>query len=127
MRSVPGGSTASPFYTLSPTLPPGFGLVGPPHLPGIPFTKDRAPFHLANLSKHPLLHVQGVQQAGGGMHQGIARRGGLAKDRAPELVRRDEPSTGTLPSNAILRFEKTTHAYHFQRPKMSRTRWVALL
>ena len=85
------------------------------------------PFHLANLSSHPLLHVEGVRQAGGGIHQGIARHRGLAKDGPPDLIRRDEPSTGALPSNAILRFEKTTHAYHFQRPKMSRTRWVALL
>ena len=35
------------------------------------------------------------------MHQGIARHGGLAKDRPPDLIRRDEPSTGALPSNAI--------------------------
>ena len=46
------------------------------------------------------------------MHPGIACCRRLAKDRAPDLVRRDEPSTGALPSNAILRFEKTTHAYH---------------
>ena len=41
----PWGLTSSPFYTLSPTLPPGFGLVGPKHLPEIPLAKDRAPFH----------------------------------------------------------------------------------
>ena len=30
------------------------------------------------------------------MHQGIARHSGRAKDRAPYLVRRDEPSTGAF-------------------------------
>ena len=151
----PWGSTSSPFYTLSPPLPPGFGLVGPQHLPEIPpfhpsleptslsglvlvgredlygippahasgRAKKGASSHLACLSNH----VEGVRQAGGGVHQGIARHRRLAKDGAPDLVRRDVSSTGPLPSNTILRFEKTTHAYHFQRPKMSRTRCVALL
>ena len=120
MRTVHVVLTSSPFYTLShsllePALPPGFFLVGPQHLPGIPHAhasgqaKNRAPFHLAALA---LRHSPGFQYAGGGVHQGIARHGGLAKDRAPYLVRRDEPSTGALPSNAILRFEKATHAYH---------------
>ena len=147
------GLTFPPFYTFSPPLPPGFSLVGPQHLPEIPpfhpslepaslsgfvlvgredlhgmttrahasgRAKNRASFHLA-------CHVEGVRQAGGGVHQRIARHRRLAKDGAPDLVRRDEPSTGALPSNAILRFEETTHAYHFHSPKMSRTRWVALL
>ena len=58
------------------------------------------------------------------MHQGIARHGGLAKNRAPYSIRRDEPPSGTLPSNAILRFEKAANAYHdcFHSPKISRTR-----
>ena len=51
------------------------------------------------------------------MHQRITRHGRLAKDRAPHLIRRDEPSTGTLPSNAILRFEKTSYTYHFLQSK----------
>ena len=47
------------------------------------------------------------------MHQGIARHGRLAKNRAPYLIRRNEPPTGTLPSNTILRFEKASYTYHF--------------
>ena len=90
-------------------------------------TKNRAPFHLV-----ALLHVfqdHGVQEAGRGVHQGIAPRGGLAKNRAPDLIRRNEPPAGALPSNAILRFEKAAHTYHgvFHRPKMSLIRCVALL
>ena len=194
----PWGSTSSPFYTLSQSIPimhgmgrgegamrkidldtffqsaediasfhplfPRFSLVGPQHLSEIPRTnhqppfhplpepaslsslvlvghedlhgmttpthasgraKNRAPFHLA-ASSH-LFEDHGVYQTRGRMHQRIARRRRLAKDGAPDLVRRDEPSTGALPSNAILRFEKATHAYHFHSPKMSRTRCVALL
>ena len=37
------------------------------------------------------------------MHQGIARHGGLAKDSPTNLIRRDEPASGLVPSNAILR------------------------
>ena len=73
-------------------------------------THNRAPFHLA-----ALLHVfqdHGVQEAGRGVHQGIAPRGGLAKNRPPDLIRRDEPPAGALPSNAILRFEKAPYTYH---------------
>ena len=148
----------APFHT----LPPGFCLVGPQHLPGIPpcqkscpltyvasasvsfwlflglprgpswdppahasgRAKNRAPFHLATLA---LIQPPGVQQAGGRVHQGIARHGRLAKDRAPHLIRRDEPPTGALSSNTILRFEKASYTYHFYSPKMSRTRCVALL
>ena len=58
-----------------------------------------------------------IQQAGGRVHQRITRHGRLAKDRAPHLIRRNEPSTGTLPSNAILRFEKTSYTYHFLQSK----------
>ena len=58
------------------------------------------------------------------MHQGIARHGGLAKNRAPYVIRRDELPSGTLPSTAILRFEKAANAYHdcVHSPKISRTR-----
>ena len=45
----------------------------------------------------------------------------------PHLIRRNEPPTGALSSNTILRFEKASHTYHFHSPKMSRTRCVALL
>ena len=76
--------------------------------------KNGAPFHLATLA---LNQLPGLQQAGGRVHQGIARHGRLAKDRAPHLIRRNEPSTGTLPSNAILRFEKTSYTYHFLQSK----------
>ena len=89
--------------------------------------KNRAPFHL---SAFALSQPPGLQQARGRVHQGIARHGGLAKDGAPHLIRRDEPPTGALPSNAILRFGKATNAYHedgVYSPKMSRTRFVALL
>ena len=110
-----------PSYTLS--LLPGFGLIGPQHLPEIPLAKQRAPFHTASshgpcpfvgvlrvrrrehqriitpageLAKNrPPFHfatlvlnqLPGLQQAGGRVHQGIARHGRLAKDRAPHLIR----------------------------------------
>ena len=51
------------------------------------------------------------------MHQRIARHSRLAKNRAPHLIRRNEPSTGTLPSNTILRFEKASYTYHFSQSK----------
>ena len=51
----------APFHT----LPPGFSLVGPQNLPGIPLAKHRAPFHLATLA---LIQPPGVQQAGGFAH-----------------------------------------------------------
>ena len=51
------------------------------------------------------------------MHQRITRHGRLAKDRTPDLIRRDEPSTGALSSNAILRFEKASYTYHFLQSK----------
>ena len=88
--------------------------------------KNRTPFHLASLA---LIQPPGVQQPGGRVHQGIARHGRLAKNRAPHLIRRNEPPTGALSSNTILRFEKASHTYHlvFHSPKMSRTRCVALL
>ena len=76
--------------------------------------KNRAPFHLAAMA---LIQPPGVQQAGGGVHQGIARHGRLAKDRPPHLIRRDEPSTGALPSNTILRFQKASYTYHFSQSK----------
>ena len=84
--------------------------------------KNRAPFHLAALFQ--MGQPPGLQQAGGRVHQGIPRHGGLAKNRAPYLIRRDEPPSGVLPSNAILRFEKASNTYHdcFHSPKISRTR-----
>ena len=167
MRTVYVVSTSSPFHTLSHTLPPGFFLVGPQNLPGIPHAKNRVPFHTVSASSHgprPLVGVHrvrrrepqriimhagglaknrapfhlatlaliqppGVQRAGGRVHQGIARPGRLAKNRAPHLIRRNEPPTGALSWNTILRFEKASHTYHlvFHSPKMSRTRCVALL
>ena len=32
---------------VAPFLLPGFGLIGPQHLPEIPLAKQRAPFHTA--------------------------------------------------------------------------------
>ena len=32
---------------IAPFLLPGFGLVGPQHLPEIPWAKNRTPFHTA--------------------------------------------------------------------------------
>ena len=104
------------FHTLlQPACHSGFFLVGREDLHGIPHAhasgraKNRAPFHLATLA---LIQPPGVQQAGGRVHQGIARHGRLAKDRAPYLIRRNEPPTGALPSNTILRFEKASYTYH---------------
>ena len=131
LPGIPLAKNRAPFHTLlQPACPSGFFLVGREDLHGIPHAhasgraKNRAPFHLATLA---LIQPPGVQQAGGRVHQGIARHGRLAKDRAPYLIRRNEPSTGALPSNTILRFEKASHTYHFHSPKMSRTRCVALL
>ena len=146
----------APFHSLLP----GFGLIGPQHLPGIPLAKNRGPFHtLPDPASHsgfflvcredlhgiPHAHASGraknrapfhlatlvlnqlpgLQQAGGRVHQGIARHGRLAKDRAPHLIRRNEPSTGALPSNTILRFEKASYTYHFHNPKIPvRVAWL---
>ena len=133
-------STSSPFYTLS--LPPGFGLVGPQHFSEIPsfhaaqgllhppgfgvdpgrrrghpprigpsasrLAKNRAPF----LTLFQVFQDHGIETMRR-IHQRITRHGRLAKNRAPHLIRRNEPSTGTLPSNTILRFEKTSYTYHF--------------
>ena len=121
----------APFITLlQPACPSDLFLVGRQDLHGIPHAhasgsaKNRAPFHLATMA---LIQPPGVQQAGGRVHQGIARHGRLAKDRAPHLIRRNEPPTGALSSNTILRFEKASYTYHFYSPKISRTRCVALL
>ena len=121
MRTVHVVLTACSFYTLSePAFHHGLFLGCREDLDGIPHAhasgraKNRAPFHLATLA---LIQPPGVQQAGGRVHQGIARHGRLAKDRAPHLIRRNEPSTGALPSNAILRFEKASYTYHFSQSK----------
>ena len=120
MLTVYDVSTSSPFYTVSASdhlHHPGLGVhpgrrrepqgISPSHTGGL--AKNRTPFHLATLA---LIQPPGVQQAGGRVHQGIARHGRLAKDRAPYLIRRNEPPTGALSSNAILRFEKAPHTYH---------------
>ena len=76
--------------------------------------KNRPSFHAAQGLLHsPGFGVDPMRR----IHQGIARHGRLAKNRTPHLVRRNEPSTGTLPSNAILRFEKTSYTYHFLQSK----------
>ena len=120
MRTVHDVSTSSPFYTVSASdhlHHPGLG-VHPGTQTGTPrdfafaygWTCQKSYlFHLATLA---LIQPPGVQQARGRVHQGIARHGRLAKDRAPYLIRRNELSTGALPSNTILRFEKATHTYH---------------
>ena len=72
--------------------------------------KTSVPFHRAGLFQ--MGQPPGLQQAGGRVHQGIARHSGLAKNRSPCLIRRDGPPSGALPSNAILRFEKAADAYH---------------
>ena len=130
-RAQQRAKNLAPFHPLpEPAGHSGFVLVGREDLHGIPpahasgRTKNRAPFHLALFQ---VSHDHGIQQARGRVHQRIARHGGLAKDRAPDLIRRDEPPTGALSSNAILRFEKATYTYHFHTPKMSRIRCVALL
>ena len=159
MRSVDDGSTSSPFYTLSPTLPSGFCLVGPQNLPGIPHAKNRAPFHTLpdpachsglflvcredlhgiphahvsgraknrtpfHLATLALIQPPGLQQAGGRVHQGIARHGRLAKNRAPYLIRRDETSMGALLSNTILRFEKAPYTNHLVQRCPVRVAWL---
>ena len=76
--------------------------------------KNRAPFHAAQgLLRPPGFGVDPMRCK----HQRIARHGRLAKNRAPHLIRRNEPSTGALPSNAILRFEKASYTYHFSQSK----------
>ena len=114
MLTVHDVSTSSPFYTVSASdhfHHPGVGVhpgrkreyQGITHSHAGGLAKNRAPFHLATLA---LIQPPGLQQAGGRVH------GRLAKDLAPYLIRRDEPPTGALSSNAILRFEKATHTYH---------------
>ena len=76
--------------------------------------KNRPPFHAAQGLLHPpRFGVDPMRR----IHQGIARHGRLAKDRPPHLIRRNEPSTGALPSNTILRFEKASYTYHFSQSK----------
>ena len=99
---------------VAPFLLPGFGLVGPQHFSEIPLAKDRAPFHTTQGLLHPPgFGVDPMRR----IHQGIARHGRLAKNRAPHLIRRNEPSTGALPSNTILRFQKASYTYHFSQSK----------
>ena len=51
------------------------------------------------------------------MHRGIACHAGLAKDRPTNLIRRNEAASGSVPSNAILRFEKSSNAHHDSQTK----------
>ena len=68
----------------APFLLPGFGLVGPQHFSEIPLAKERAPFHAAQgLLYPPGFGVDPMRR----IHQGIARHGRLAKNRAPHLIR----------------------------------------
>ena len=90
-----------------------------PHASGR--AKNRTPFHLATLA---LIQPPGLQQAGGRVHQGIARHGRLAKNRAPYLIRRDETSMGALLSNTILRFEKAPYTYHLVQRCPVRVAWL---
>ena len=89
--------------------------------------KNRAPFHPSAAAWFQAFQDHGVHQTRGRVHQGVARQGGLAKEGAPHLIWGNEPSAGALPSNAILRLEKSTNAYHSHTPKMSRARLAALL
>ena len=127
--------TACPFYTVSASdhlHHPGVGVhpgrrrehQGITHSHACGLAKNRAPFHPSAAALFQMGQPPGLQQAGGRVHQGIPRHGGLAKNRAPYLIRRDEPPGDALPSNAILRFEKAANAYHvvFHSPKISRTR-----
>ena len=120
MLTVHDVSTSSPLYTVSASdhlHHPGVGIhpgrrrehQGIMHSHAGGLARNRAPFHLATLA---LIQPAGLQRAGGRVHQLIARHGRLAKDRAPYLIRRDQPPMGALSSNAILRFEKATHTYH---------------
>ena len=91
LPEIPLAKQRAPFHTLlQPACPSGFFLVGREDLHGIPHAhasgraKNRAPFLLATLA---LNQLPGLQQAGGRVHQGIARHGRLAKDRAPHLIR----------------------------------------
>ena len=92
LPEIPLAKQRAPFHTLlQPACPSGFFLVGREDLHGIMThahasgrAKNRAPFHLATLV---LNQLPGFQQAGGCVHQGIARHGRLAKDRAPHLIR----------------------------------------
>ena len=120
---IPLAKDRTPFHTTQGLFhPPGFG-VDPggrrghperivPHASG--FAKNRAPFHTAQGLLHPPgFGVDPMRR----IHQGIARHGRLAKDRTPHLIRRNEPSTGALSSNTILRFEKASYTYHFSQSK----------
>ena len=59
----------------------------------------------------------GVEQSEAGVHQGMARHGGLAKDSPTNLIRRDKPASGSVTLNAILRFEKSSNAHHDSQTK----------
>ena len=113
--------TAFPFYSVSVSGPghqPFFGVQPgsrwnhPRITHSCGLAKNGAPSHLSALFQVFHDHGVGVQQSGGRVHQGRARHGGLAEDGPTHLIRRDEPVSGPVPSNAILRFEKSSNAYH---------------
>ena len=111
----------APFLLL---LLPGFGLVGPQHFSEIPWAKDRAPFHTAQGLLHPPgFGVDPMRR----VHQGIARHGRLAKNRAPHLIRRNEPPRARCRRIRFCDLRKPPTRTIFHNPKMSRTRYVALL
>ena len=107
-KGAMGKIDLDPFFQVFEEIAPfhlaAFGsssVHGPCPLDGLRVrTHNGAPFHLL------------PGKAGRRVHQGIARHDGLAKNRAPDLIRRDEPPAGALPSNPILRFEKATYTYH---------------
>ena len=118
-------STAIPFYSV---LASGHGhqpfgvfsrgrRVHPRITHSLLLAKNGSPFHLSALPQVLHYHRVGVQQSGGRVHQGITRHGGLAKDSPFNLIRQDKPVSGSVPSNAILRFEKSSNAYHASQTK----------
>ena len=92
LPEIPLAQPRAPFHTLlQPAFHPGFFLVGHEDLHGIPAhahasgrAKNRAPFHATQGLLHPPgFGVDSMRR----VHQGIARHGRLAKDRAPHLIR----------------------------------------
>ena len=66
---------------VAPFLLPGFGLIGPQHLPGIPLAKQRAPFHTLPQPACPSgFFLVGREDLHGIPH---AHASGRAKNRAP--------------------------------------------
>ena len=100
-------STAFPFYSVSASghrdhpfggHPGGWVHQGIAH--SLRFSKDG-----------PAFHPCGVQSRGL-VHQGIADHCLFAKNGPTNLIRRNEPASGLVTSNAILRFDKSSNAHH---------------